>query len=110
MSKRSELAEHMAEYVRDNNLDLVFGGDVSRTSDRRGYVVLFSRPRTLDGSITIYSEKFILIRFAGPAYGSDGLVFDSESNALKFMELAFVECDFEAALDVPTKPAKKGAK
>lgn len=105
MSARHDLADRFAQWVRDNGLATVWGGDVSLSSNKRCYTIGFDRPRTLDGTISVYSPKFIQVRYEG-AYGRDSHVFTSEANAMEFMRLAFVEFDMEAALDVPMKEPK----
>ena len=104
MSVRQELAERIADFVNDNNLNSPYGGDVSR--DNKFYSILFAYPRTLDGVIHVYSPKFIQVKYQ-TGYRAlprvDSRVFTSEKDALDFMRLAFVEFNFDAALDIPVK-------
>ncbi len=104
MSPRAQVAENIAAFIRDNDLDSPFGGDV--TKDKRYYAVLLSRPRILDGLIRVYSPKFILIQLQGPlAQGSYQAVYTSEEDAINFLRLFCVECDQDEALAIPTKQA-----
>lgn len=106
-SERQQIAQRFAVFIVENHLANPFGGDVSQSSDKKYYGVLFSRPRLLDGFVRVYSPKFILVEMTGPAarLGSSR-VFESEKDATDFLRLAFVEYDMDAAAKVPTKPAK----
>lgn len=104
-SERQLIAERIAEYLRTSDLCTPFGGDVSLYRGGRTpcYVVAFSKPRVLDGTVSVYSRNFIQVRFqtsyrALPNAGS--FVFKSEANALSFIRLAFVDMEFEKALDL----------
>jgi hypothetical protein len=105
MSERREIAERLAQFIRDNNLANPFGGDVENSKDKRHYAVLFSVPAILDGIIRVYSPKFIAINCQGRLCNHDA-VYDSEANATEFMRLAFVASKFDAAYAVPVKPEK----
>ena len=110
MSERADLAERFAAFVRSAKLTNPFGGDVNRSEDKKYYAVLFSYPRLLDGLARIYGPKFILLEMQGPmVHGNDRFIFDSMDNALAFMRLAFVDHNWDAALEVPTKPVSPKA-
>jgi hypothetical protein len=106
MSERSEIAGRLAQFICDNNLANPFGGDVEQSKDKRFYGVLFSVPRILDGYLRVYSPKYILIQCQGRLCQNDA-VYESEADAMKFMKLAFVDHDTNAAYSVPTKPPKE---
>lgn len=107
MSKRSELAKRLADFINENNLAQVLGGDVTQDDNRKGkpYVIMFSKLRNLDGVVTVFSEKFIHVKYR-TRYGNvpqDGsYVFESEENVVKFLRLAFIELD-DKAMEVPMK-------
>jgi hypothetical protein len=84
-SAREQLAERFAAFVRENDLCQVFGGDVTRSKDRRAYCVLFSRRRTLDGLIQVYSPTFILVETS--RLGREK--FDSEAKAIDYLKRNF---------------------
>jgi len=107
-SPRALLAERIAAFVRDNDLAQVFGGesDLDKNKDGRRYrSVDFSLARTLDGTVRIYSPRFIQILSAGP-HGTGSEVFTSEADALAFMQARWVDFDHEAAEAVPRKAPK----
>ena len=104
MSARQELAQRIADFIRTSSLTTPYGGDVIKTGNR--YTILFSYPETLDGMVNVYGPKFIQVKFQ-TAYRSlprtGNFVFESESDALDFLRLAFVKHRFDDALGVPTK-------
>jgi hypothetical protein len=103
MSERTEVAERIMQFARDNDIDF-FGGEVSQSSDKRYYGFLIGKPRTLDGFVRVYSPKYILIQLQGPlAHGGYDAVYQSEADAIEFLRLLCVEYDAEAAWAVPTK-------
>jgi hypothetical protein len=104
MSERQQLAQRLADFICQNNLTTPYGGDVVK--DGNHYSVLFSTPRVLDGVVKVYGSKFIQIVYttgyrALPHQGN--AVFENETNALDFLNKAFVLLDFDAALTIPTK-------
>lgn len=107
MSKRSELAQRLADFVNENSLAEVLGGDVNQDDNRKGkpYVIVFSKRANLDGVITVFGEKFIHVKYRS-RYGNvphDGChVFESEDNIREFLRLAFVEFS-DKAMEVPMK-------
>jgi len=107
MSARSDTAQRIADFINDNDLAQVFGGEVSQSGDKRYYSILCSLPRILDGFIRVYSEKFILIQLAGPlAHGEYSAVYTSEADAVAFLQALLVDHDEDAAYAIPTKPTK----
>lgn len=109
MSKRGLIADRIANFINENDLNRPLGGEITRGKGRgKPYIIVFMSPANLDGCITIYGEKFIRIEWESrfqsvPNKGS--AVFESEENALNFLRLAFVEFD-EAAMEIPTKKEK----
>ena len=84
MSKRSELAQELADKVNELDLNNPFGGEVSLQTSGKGfkyYEISFSHPRTLDGVIRIFSEKKIIIHT-----NRDDWEFDNKEDALKQLE------------------------
>jgi len=107
-SPREMIANRIARFININKINSPFGGDVTlfRGGKMPHYLVAFSKPRVLDGTVSVYSPTFIQVRFntsyrALPA--SDSRVFGSEANAIKFLKLAFVDLKFDDAMEVPTK-------
>ena len=110
-SDRELIADRIARFVVVNKLNSPFGGDVSlyRGGKMPCYVVAFSNPRVLDGTVSVYSKTFVHVRFqtgyrALPTSAS--LVFNSEPDAVRFMKLAFVDLKFDEAMEIPTKGKK----
>ena len=106
-SERLQIAERIAEFIVKNGINRPFGGDVSlyRGGKMPYYVTAFSLPRTLDGTVSVYSPTFIQVRFntsfrSLPA--SDSRVFASERLAIEFLDKAFCQFEFDAALEVVT--------
>ena len=108
MSERQELAQRIANFIRDNRLTTPYGGDVVR--QKNYYTVLFSDVAggtgCLDGAVDVWGEKFIQVSYqtqyrALPREAYP--VFQSEADAIDFLNKAFVTRDFDAALAVPTK-------
>ena len=107
-SSREMIANRIARFINVNKLNSPFGGDVSlyRGGKVPSYIVAFSIPRYLDGTVQVYSPTFILVRFNTsfrtlPA--SDSRVFTSEPDAIKFLKLAFVDLKADEAMAIPTK-------
>jgi len=107
-SPREMIAERIARFINVNHLNSPFGGDVTLFKGGKVpcYVVAFSKPRVLDGTVSVYGPKFVQVRFQTsyrdlPA--SDSRVFTSEPDAVKFLKLAFVDLKFDDAMEVPTK-------
>ena len=104
MSARAETAQRIADFINENDLANPFGGEVSQSKDKRSYNILCSIPRILDGLISVYSERFILIRLQGPlARGDYSAVYTSEEDAFAFLRAALIDRDWEVAEEIPTK-------
>jgi len=104
MSARQELAQRIANFILNNEMTTPYGGDVIKSGNH--YTILFSKAAVLDGAVDVYGPKFIRIIYvtqyrAMPHRASP--VFESETEALDFLNKAFVLRDFDAALAVPTK-------
>lgn len=106
MSERSELAQKIANFICENNLAQVFGGDVQKSLNGRGYTVAFSLPRTLDGCVTVYNINYILVQSEGPS-GDGNQLFDCLENVLKYLEYRWIKFDRVKADSIPRKPSKK---
>lgn len=104
MSKRSDAAQNIANFILENNLAQVYGGESSK--DGKCYVVGFSKARYLDGTVHYYGPKFIRVAYQTQYRAlpqRDSRVFTDVQNAKDFLKLAFVDLDFDAALAIPTK-------
>ena len=106
MSERKELAMRLSQKVANLKLDRPIGGYVGQSEDKgKPHVVLFAQPLNLDGCLVVYGPKFIQVevvtRYSDFPHESKR-VFESEENAVKFLEL-FAAHDFSAALEIPTK-------
>ena len=108
MSERQMCANRIARFINANNLTTPFGGDV--VLDRSGkmpcYDVSFSKPRVLNGTVSVYSTSFIKVSFETsyrslPNKGHH--VYGSESDAINFLKLAFVDLEFDDAMEIPLK-------
>jgi hypothetical protein len=105
-SARQQIAERLAEFVSHNRMAEIFGGDVTLSKDKRYYNVLFSRARTLDGGIRVYSPKFIQIGWQTmyQTVGARGsVVVESVDAAEQWLKAAFVDFDEDALAKVPVK-------
>lgn len=108
MSDRQSCANRIARFINVNKLANPFGGEV--VLDRSGkmpcYDVSFSKPRVLNGTVSVYSTSFIKVSFE-TAYRSlpnrGHHVYGSETDAINFLKLAFVELKFDEAMDIPLK-------
>jgi len=105
MLTREELQQIFSDFIVDNNLCGVYSGsDIS--TDKKYRYVLISVPRVLDGEVRIYSEKYILVSYQ-TAYRTlphkDDRVYECANDALNFLKFAFVDYDFDKALNIPTK-------
>lgn len=107
LSERARLAQAIAEFVLDQRFGGPYGGDVVKRG--RFYSIGFSVNALLDGEVRVYGTKFIQViargRLALSAAG-DSYVFDTEENAKRFIQAAYVAHDRETALAVPTDPSR----
>lgn len=104
MSARQELAQRIADFIRTNNLTTPYGGDVAKHGNH--YTVLFSYPRNVDGAVNVYGPKFIQVTWMTQYRDltrQGNRVFESESNAVDFIDKAFITLDFDRAMAVPHK-------
>ena len=105
-SERAMLADRLAEFIVENNLCEVYGGDAGLGGKGRYRTIGFSHKGTLDGELRVYSPKFIWVRYE-TAYRDlpkeDTRVFESEKNAVDFLTHAFVTHSASDAHDVPVK-------
>ena len=105
MSARAIAADAIADKLREYGLDEVYGVDVAKRG--RYYAITFCTARTLDGVVNYYGPKFVQVKFqCSYGIGGGSYVYTSADDALKFIKLAFVDFDFEAADAVPVKPSK----
>ena len=94
MSDRSVLADRIATQLKASGLDDSYGVDVRQTADKgKPYIVSFCKARVLDGYVTIYSPKFLLVKWQTafrdmPHKGVEK--FTSEAAAMQFIQDSFV--------------------
>jgi hypothetical protein len=106
-SAREALAERIATFIRDNDLNNPFGGEATLSNLGNFRSVALSIPRVLDGVVKVYGPRFLWIGLTGPLVdGSVNTVFESEERLLEFLRLLLVEHDEEAAWKVPQKAGK----
>ena len=106
VSERRAIAERIADFVCDNELAQIFGGDVNGSG--RFYSIGLSVARYLDGEVRVYSPRFILVRLAGAMVGGEGSgVYTSVEDALAYLQALLVDHDEEAAAAIPVKPSHK---
>jgi hypothetical protein len=102
MSARAEVAQRVADFITENNLAQVYGGDV--VQGKRYRSVGLSLARYLDGEVRIYGPAFIQVLLAGPvAHGEVRRVYATEDSALAFLRALLIDHDEDAAYAVPTK-------
>ena len=100
MSKRKNIALDIADFARDNNLTIPYGGYAGQSDCKgRPHVVLFCKPRTLDGSVYVFSETYISISWNNRR----SIVFDSPDKVKEFLKLAFVEHKMDKAEKIERK-------
>jgi len=105
MSRRATIVNDIAESLLVLGLSEVHG---IMTGTNHGYHYAdFGTAHTLDGQVRYYDDKFVCVQWktayrAMPQYGNR--VFNSVEDTLKFIELAFVKHEYEAAFEVPIKP------
>jgi hypothetical protein len=107
LSKRANLAQHLASLVTQLHLTSPYGGEAHQQD--KYYSIGFSKAAILDGEIRLYSEKFIQISWQTAIRDlplKDSLVFETIEHAEKFIELAFVSYDYQQAFAIPVKNKK----
>ena len=96
MSEREAIISRFSEFISENRLDEGIGIDsgIRPTASGKGKYrfITFTRPRTLDGQISVYGKTYIVIAWQGaveslPHEGSEK--FTSETAALAFMKEHF---------------------
>ena len=110
LSPRNLLAARLAEFICENGLAEVYGGEEKRSEDKRYHHIGFSKRRNLDGEIKVFSEEYIVVSYKTTFRdlpGEDRRLYDSEAAVKEFLKLAFVDLNFRAALAVPQKIVKK---
>jgi hypothetical protein len=107
-SPRALIAEALADFITANHLNSPFGGTVTRSGDKRHYLVDFSLPANLDGLIRVFSPTYIMISSRGrlAPNGDDTRILGSLNDARDFLRLAFVESKRAQAEQIPSKEPK----
>lgn len=65
MSKREELQERLAKFLNDRGMNEPYGvldGMETTAKGQKVRTLTFCRPRTLDGTVHIYSPTFFTVR------------------------------------------------
>lgn len=102
MSDRERIQNQFVQFIKDNDLDQVYGAEAGYHTLKSGgkiRVVTFCRARTLDGTVEIYSPNFIRIRTM--QHGAE--TFGSMADAMEYMKARFVDYDMAAADSIPRK-------
>lgn len=108
-SARQAVAERLAELISTGDLNSPYGGDVAKSNrGRPHYSVAFSQPRNLDGTVQVYGENFIMVRFMTryqylPHKGK--FIFNNETDAGEFLTAAFIDHD-EVRVDAVLEKAR----
>lgn len=94
MSARSDFAAKLAAQLVDLGLNDCYGVDVGQSHVKgKPYVITFCKARVLDAQLTVYGEKFILVKWMTafrdmPHTGQEK--FTSEAAAMQFVKDSFV--------------------
>jgi hypothetical protein len=94
MSVRSDFADKLAAQLTELGLNDAYGVNVLQSHVRgKPYVITFCKARVLDAQLTVYGEKFILVKWHTafrdmPSTGQEK--FDSEAAAMQFVKDSFV--------------------
>ena len=89
----------IAQKIRDLELCTPVGGDLTRTRSggrRPFYCVRFSKPANLDGTVSIYGHKLILVEYLtryDVVAHRDRHVFKKVDDVTEFLQAAFVSFD-----------------
>ena len=98
------IAERIAAYITQIGLDNPYGGAASKHG--RSWDIGFSKPGVVDGTVHVFGPRFIQIKYKTRIRelpSRDSRVFLGEWDAKVFLELAFVDRKYEAALALKTK-------
>lgn len=99
-SPRHQIANRIAGKIKEFELCNPFGGDVERAVRGHHYIIFFSRPSSLEGTVSVYNEIFIVVswktNYLLPRHGS--VKFSDEAKAIEFIKTAFVYSDMTTAL------------
>jgi hypothetical protein len=93
MSARSDLADRIAQFCKNIGLDDSYGVSVGQSHVKgKPYVITFCKARSLDGQVTLYGPKFVLVKWQTafrdmPHTGQEK--FDSVEDALDFIHESF---------------------
>jgi hypothetical protein len=93
-SARSDLADSIATQLKAAGLDESYGVAVGQSHVKgKPYVISFAKARVLDGQVTLYGPKFLLVKWVTafrdmPHTGQEK--FDSVADAMAFINSSFV--------------------
>lgn len=110
---RHLVADEVARIVKESGLAEVYGGEVTRHPDGKCYRVAFSRKRTVDGQVSIYSPTYLMVQWRTTAAGLDPQgrkIFGSLEEALAFLTLAWIDGIADAANAIPEYEPKRRKK
>jgi hypothetical protein len=102
MSAREQIQNQFVQFIKDNELDQVYGAEAGYHTLKSGgkiRVVTFCRARTLDGTVEIYSPNYIRVRTMQHGAETFGCVAD----AMEYMKARFVDYDTATADSIPRK-------
>ena len=106
-----DIANRLARFIVDVGQAQPYGGEVFEAKVARPHFTInFSSLHCLDGSVCLYGPQKIIIQYQTNIIGfppEDNRRFTSEEDALKFLQLAFVELKFKEAFEVPVDVRKK---
>lgn len=105
MFSRTQYSEDLFSFLNEHLGTGPTAGHFQQITGKGSHILLtFGTSRTLDGSVHVYGENFVLIKWNTTYRGLPGVgrrVYTAE-NARKFIQLAFVYFKFEEAEAIPT--------
>lgn len=94
MSVRSDLADRIADQLKEVGLNDAYGVNVGQSHVKgKPYVISFCKARVLDGQVTMYGPKFVLVKWLTAfrdTSASGQEKFDSVDDAMNFIKKTFV--------------------
>lgn len=112
-SPREVVAHQIATHIRELGLINPYGGEAKRHSTNRFWEIGFSFPRYLDGTVAVFSEKYIRItwhtQYRNLPERADRN-FDNAEFACLFLTMAFKDHNAEEAMRIPVWVGKRQQK
>ena len=95
MSPREEATNKIYDACSEFDLFQVYGGDTGYSDDKKYRFILICRSCNLDGTIRVYSPKYIMVqcktRYKNLPFGTFTKVFKSADETIAFLKAAFVD-------------------